>query len=142
MVKLEKSVSSGHPRVFSEPFGVSCKPSKPDSGKDRSVGNRGPDKPVPIAALLGAPIALVTIRNYGRGWNKPDDVLKYVADLLETQTGEVYPYPPWDEAVFADIIATVQFSDHRESALEVSGVHVCFSTYSGSAVWLRVFRSK
>jgi hypothetical protein len=43
---------------------------------------------------------------------------------------------------FADIIATVQFSDHTEGTLEVSSVHVCFSTHSRSALWLRVFPIK
>jgi hypothetical protein len=43
---------------------------------------------------------------------------------------------------FADIVATVQFSDHTEGTLEVSGPHVCFSTHSRSALWLRVFPTK
>jgi hypothetical protein len=43
---------------------------------------------------------------------------------------------------FADIIATVQFSDHTEGTLEVSGVHVCFSNHSRSALWLRASPAK
>jgi hypothetical protein len=41
-----------------------------------------------------------------------------------------------------DIIATVEFSDHTEGTLEVSGVHVCFSNHSRTALWLRVFPIK
>jgi hypothetical protein len=91
--------------------------------------------------MMDAPIEVAKIRRYGPGWKNPDDVRNLITKILKTQTAEVYGYEPWDEGVFADIIATVQFSDHLEGALEVSGGHVCFSDHPGSALWLRVFRN-
>jgi hypothetical protein len=99
-------------------------------------------KPTSIAELMGAPIDVVKIRRYSPAWKNPDDVRNRITKLLKTQTAEVYVYEPWAEAAFADIIATVQFSDHTEGTLEVSGVHVCFSNHSRSALWLRVFPIK
>ena len=99
-------------------------------------------KPTSIAELMGAPIEVVNIRSYGPGWKNPEDVQNLITKLLKTQTSGVYTYEPWAEAAFAAIIATVQFSDHSEGTLEVSGVHVCFSDHSRLALWLRVFRNK
>ena len=141
VLKLEKPVSGGNPRGW-EPFGATCKSLKPENGKDQRSYHPGWDKPVSIAEWMGAPIEVVKIRRYGPGWKKPDDVRQRVASLLKTQSGEVSPYEDWDEFVFADIIATVQFSDHTEGTLEVSGVHVCFTTHSGMALWLRDLPTK
>src|ERR1700730_14277147 len=55
---------------------------------------------------------VVKVRRYGPGWKSPADVRMRIVRLLTTQSGEVYPYEPWDEGAFADIVATVQFSDH------------------------------
>jgi hypothetical protein len=141
-LKLEKPASGGNPAGLLEPFGMSCKSRKQEAGRYRALDNGGLDKPTSIAELMGARINALKIRRYGPGWKKPDDVRKHLATLLKTQTREVYLYEPWDEAAFADIIATVQFSDHTEGTLEASGVHVCFSDHSGSALWLRGFPAK
>lgn len=114
-----------------------------EGGKEGSSNHAGWDKPISIAEWMGAPIKVVKIRRYGPGWKSPTDVRMRIVRLLQTQSGEVYPYEPWgDEAAFADIAATVQFSDHTEGALEISGVHVCFCTHSGTALWLRAFPNK
>ena len=124
-----------------EKFGRTCDPFNQKVGKSGPPANR-PMKPTSIAELMGAPMEVVKIRSYGPGWKNPEDVQNLITELLKTQTAEVYTYEPWAEAAFADIIATVQFSDHSEGTLEVSGVHVCFSDHSRSALWLRVFRNK
>jgi len=124
-----------------EKFGKTCDPFNQKFGKSGPPANR-PMKPTSIAELMGAPIEVVKIRSYGRGWKNPEDVQNLITKLLKTQTSEVYAYEPWAEAAFADIIARVQFSDHSEGTLEVSGVHVCFSDHSRLALWLRVFRNK
>jgi hypothetical protein len=124
-----------------EKFGKTCDPFNQKFGKSGPPANR-PMKPTSIAELMGAPIEVVKIRSYGPGWKNPEDVQNLITKLLKTQTAEVYTYEPWAEAAFADIIATVQFSDHSEGTLEVSGVHVCFSDHSRLALWLRVFRNK
>lgn len=117
-----------------EKFGKTCDPFNQKFGKSGPPANR-PMKPTSIAELMGAPIEVP-------GWKNPEDVQNLITKLLKTQTAEVYTYEPWAEAAFADIIATVQFSDHSEGTLEVSGVHVCFSDHSRLALWLRVFRNK
>lgn len=113
-------------------FGITCKSSKPDGG-----GYRNLEKAATIGELMGAPIKVVKIRRYGRGWKKPEDVRAEVTNLLERRTGEVYPSVPWDEMAYADIVATVEFADHTEGTLEDSGVHVCFTDHSGFALWTR-----
>jgi hypothetical protein len=122
-------------------FGNTCNPFNQTFGELGPPANQ-PMKPTSIAELMGAPIDVVKIRRYSPAWKNPDDVRNRITKLLKTQTAEVYVYEPWAEAVFADIIATVQFSDHTEGTLEVSGVHVCFSNHSRSALWLRVFPAK
>jgi hypothetical protein len=124
-----------------EKFGKTCDPFNQKFEKHGPPSNRAM-KPTPIAELMGAPIGVVKIRSYGPGWKNPEDVQNLITKLLKTQTAEVYTYEPWAEAAFADMIDTVQFSDHSEGTLEVSGVHVCFSDHSHSALWLRVFRNK
>jgi hypothetical protein len=122
-------------------FGTTCDPFNQKFGE---LGPPAPQpmKPTSIAELMGAPIGVVKIRRYGPAWKNPDDVRNRITKLLKTQTAEVYVYEPWAEAAFADIVVTVQFSDHTEGTLEVSNVHVCFSTHSRSALWLRVFPTK
>jgi hypothetical protein len=142
VLQLEKPVAGDNPRRLLGPFGATCKSVKQENGKERGSYHPGWDKPVSIAAWMGAPLEEVKIRRYGPGWKKSDDVRKRVASLLKTQSGEVYPYEPWAEGVFQDIVATIQFSDHAEGNLEVSGVHVCFSNHSGTALWLRVLPTK
>jgi hypothetical protein len=124
-----------------EKFGKTCDPFNQKFGKSGPPANR-PMKPTSIAELMGAPIEVVNIRSYGPGWKNPEDVQNLITKLLKTQTSGVYTYEPWAEAAFAASIATVQFSDHSEGTLEVSGVHVCFSDHSRLALWLRVFRNK
>lgn len=145
VLKLEKPVAGDNLhgfRVLAEPFGSTCKSVKQENGKDRGSYHPGWDKPVPIAEWMGAPIEVVKIRRYGHGWRKPDDVRTRVASLLKAQSGEVYPYPAWDEYVFQGIVATLQFSDNLEGTMEVSRVHVCFTDHSGMALWLRVLPAK
>jgi hypothetical protein len=113
-------------------FGKTC-----TAFKSATVNRRVVDKPVSVSELFGAQIGTIAIRRYGSGWKKPDDVRKYVSELLKTQTIEVYSYEPWDEFVFENIVADVQFSDHTAGVLEVSGVHICLSDHSRSVLWLR-----
>ncbi len=143
VLKLEKPVAGDNPRGLMEPFGTTCKSVKQESGKDWRSYHPSFDKPDSIAELMGEPIKVVIIHYDGRGWKKSDDVRRRVANLLSTQSGrEVGSFPTWDEAVFQDIVATVQFSDHVEGAMEVSGYHVCFTDHSGMVSWLRVLPNK
>lgn len=141
VLDLEEAHSGESPPGLLGAFGASCKSVK-ENGKEQGSYHPGWDKPISIAEWMGAPIKVVKVRRYGRGWKSPADVRMRIVRLLTTQSGEVYPYEPWDEVAFADIVATVQFSDHTEGALEVSGVHVCFCTHSGTPLWLRVFSNK
>ena len=140
VLDLEKPTSTDNSPHLGK-FGQTCDPFNQKFGEHGPPANQ-PLKPTSIAELMGAPIDVVKIRHYAPAWKNPDDVRSLITKLLKTQTAEVYVYEPWDEAVFSDIIATVQFSDHTEGTLEVSGVHVCFSTHSRSALWLRVFPAK
>ena len=91
-----------------------------------------------IAELFGAPIEVVRIRRYSPGRKSADDVKKHVAEILGMHAWPgLFGSVPWQEVVFADIVATVQFSDHTEGTFEESGGHVCFSNHSGSAFWTR-----
>jgi hypothetical protein len=117
------------------PFGKTC--SAFSNPKD---GYRSLDGVASLADLIGAPIEVVKIRRYGSGQQKLDreEVRKHVINLLKAQTGEVYRYQPWDEAVFIGLVAKIQFFDHTEGVLEESGVHVCFSDYTGLVWWTRI----
>jgi len=142
VLDLEKSAPRNNSSPWvSNTFGKTCNPF------DQKFGEHGPSpnqpmKPTSIAELMGAPIEVVKVRRYGPDWKNADDVRNLITKLLKTQTTEISGYEPWDEFVFPDIVATVQFSDHTEGTLEVSGPHVCFSNHSRSAVWLRVFATK
>jgi hypothetical protein len=140
VIDLEKLAPANN-SPFLGAFGKTCNPFNQKFGE---LGPPAPQpmKPTSIAELMGAPIDIVKIRRYGPAWKNPDDVRNRITKLLKTQTAEVYVYEPWAEPAFSDIIATVQFSDHTEGTLEVSSVHVCFSTHSRSALWLRVFPTK
>jgi hypothetical protein len=118
-------------------FGESCSSFRPAHGKNGVL-----DKPVSIAELFGAQITVIRIRRYGPGWKKPEDVRRYVSELLKVQTMEVYDYEPWAEMTYENIGATVEFSDHTEGLLEDSSGHVCFSDHSRSVLWLRFFPIK
>jgi hypothetical protein len=131
VLDLDKPARSNDQPVF-ERFGKTC-----DSYKHEGSGYRVLDKAATIGELMGSPIKVVKIRRYGRGWKKPEDVRAEIAKLLERRTGEVYAYEPWDEMAYADIVATVQFSDDTEGTLEDSGAHVCFTDHSGTALWTR-----
>ncbi len=136
VMDLEKSHShEDQPRVLG--FGASCKSVKKND-KESGSYQPGSDQPISIAEWMGAPVEVVKVRRYDRSWKSPAGVRMRIVRLLQTKSGEVYPYEPWDEMAFRDIVATVQFSDHTEGSLELSGVHVCFSTHSGTALWLRV----
>ena len=137
VIDLEKPHSGQSPPGLLAPFGASCKTVK-ENTKEPSSYHPGWDKPISVSEWMGAPIKVVKVRRYGPGWKSRADVRVRIVRVLKTQSGEVYPYRPWDEAAFADIVATVQFSDHTKGALEVSGVHVCFCTHSGTVLWLRV----
>jgi hypothetical protein len=97
------------------------------------------DKPVPIAELFGAPIAVVRVRRYGTGREKPDrdEVRQRVAKILHAQTDDIARGILWSEAAFADLLATIEFSDHTKGVLEGSGGHVCFSDHAGTVWYLR-----
>ena len=137
VMDLEKSHShEDQPRVLG--FGASCKSVKKND-KESGSYHPGWDEPISIPEWMRAPVEVVKVRHYGPSWKSPADVRMRIVRLLQTKSGDVFPYEPWDEMAFADIVATVQFSDHTEGSLEVSGVHVCFSTHSGTALWLRVF---
>ena len=142
VLDLEKPAPANNSPVWvANSFGKTCDPFNQKFGELGPPASQ-PMKPTSIAELMGAPIEVVKIRRYSPAWKNPDDVRNRITKLLKTQTAEVYVYEPWAEAAFADIIATVQFSDHTEGTLEVSGVHVCFSNHSRSALWLRVFPAK
>jgi hypothetical protein len=136
---LEKQTPADKPYV--EKFGKACDRFNQKSEQHGPSGVRS-TKPATIIELMGAPIEVVKIRHYGRTWKNQDEVRNRVTKLINTRTSEVYNYEPWAEFVFADIIATVQFSDHSEGALEVSGVHACFSDHSHFLLWLRVWSDK
>jgi hypothetical protein len=114
-------------------FGKTC----PSQGPEASL-YRDLERPASISELLGAPLEVVRIRSYGAHWKKFDDVRKRVIQVLETQTGTIYPGEVWDEMVLADIVATIRFSDGSEGALEESGGHVCFTDHSKSTAWARI----
>jgi hypothetical protein len=136
---LEKPTSIGNVHV--EKFGKACDRFNQRSAQHGPWGVRS-TKPATIAELMGTPIEIVKILQYGQSWTNPDEVRNRVTKLINTRASEVYNYEPWAEFVFADIIATVQFSDHSEGALEVSGVQACFSDHSHSVLWLRVWSDK
>jgi hypothetical protein len=117
------------------PFGKTC--SAFGSPKD---GYRSLDGAASIADLIGAPIEVVKIRRYGSGSEKADrdEVRKHVLKLLAEETSEEYRYEPWDEAVYAGLVAKIQFFDHTEGVLEESGNHVCFSDFNGQVWWTRI----
>ncbi|PYV56671.1 MAG: hypothetical protein DMG98_12390 [Acidobacteria bacterium] len=111
-IALEK-VPDIRSRSF-ERFGLSCR------------------KPAPVLQWIGAPIRSVTLRRYGPGWKNQYTVRNHLSKLLTAQTREVFTYEAWAEAVFADMIATIEFSDHTQRPLEISGPHVCFLPRSGT----------
>ena len=115
-------------------FGEACKALSSAEGPDRRL-----DKPVPIAELFGGPIAVVRVRRYGTGREKPDrdEVLQRVAKILQAQTDDIARGILWSEAAFADLLATIEFSDHTKGVLEESGGHVCFSDHAGTVWYLR-----
>jgi hypothetical protein len=119
------------------PFGASCHSSRHAT---LQMGNL--NRATSMAALIGDPKAIVRVWRYGPAWKSPHAVRAYVAKLLQTQSGEIFDYEPWAEFVLPDIAATIQFSDKKEGALEVSGVHACFIDPAGSVVWVRVFPKK
>jgi hypothetical protein len=135
VIDLEKQTSTGD--GFAERFGKACDRFNQKSAQHGPWGVRS-TRPTTITELMGAPIEVIKIRRYGRNWKNPDDVRNRVTKLIRTRTSEVYNYEPWAEFVYADIIATVQFSDHSEDVLEVSGVHACFSDHFHAPEWLRV----
>lgn len=143
VMDLEKLAPANNSSAWVGPnnFGKTCNPFNQKVGELGPPANQ-PMKPTSIAELMGAPIDVVKIRRYGTAWKNPDDVRNLITKLLKTQATEISGYEPWAEAVFPDIIATVQFSDHTEGTLEVSGVHVCFSNHSRSALWLRVYPTR
>jgi hypothetical protein len=117
------------------PFGKTCSAFR--APKD---GYRSLDGTASIADLIGAPIEVVKVRRYGSGQEKPDreEVRKFFTNLLKAETSEAYRYEPWDEMVFTSFVAKIQFYDHTEGVLEQSGVHVCFSDYTGLVWWTRI----
>jgi hypothetical protein len=117
------------------PFGKTCSAFR--APKD---GYRSLDGSASIADLIGAPIEVVKVRRYGSGQEKPDreEVRKFFTNLLKAETSEAYRYEPWDEMVFTGFVAKIQFYDHTEGVLEQSGVHVCFSDYTGLVWWTRI----
>jgi hypothetical protein len=117
------------------PFGQTCKAAP----KATSPYYNSPSfQPVSIADLLRAPVTQVTIRRYGFGWKTQDDVSKRVLIVLGARTSDISGYEPWDEVVFPNIVATLQFADKKEGTLEISGVHVCFADHSGAVIWTRI----
>jgi hypothetical protein len=116
-------------------FGEACKAFSSAQGTDRRL-----DKPVPIAELFGAPIAVVKIRRYDRQLQNSDlpEVRARVAKILHAQTNEIARGILWSEASFADLVATTEFSDHTKGVLEESGGHVCFSDHAGTVWYLRI----
>ena len=117
------------------PFGKTCSAFR--APKD---GYRSLDGTASIADLIGAPIEIVKVRRYGSGQEKPDreEVRKFITNLLKAETSEAYRYEPWDEMVFTGFVAKIQFYDHTEGVLEQSGVHVCFSDYTGLVWWSQI----
>jgi hypothetical protein len=116
-------------------FGEACKAFSSAEGPDRRL-----DKPVPIAELFGGPIAVVRVRKYGPGREKPDrdEVRARVARILHAQTDDIARGMLWSEATFAGLVATIEFSDHTKGVLEESGGHVCFSDHGGTVWYLRI----
>jgi len=98
-----------------------CSSFRPAHGKNGEL-----DKPVSIAELFGAQIAVIRIRSCGRGWKKPEDVRRHISETLKMQTVEVYDYEPWAEMTYENLVATVKFSDRTAGVLEDSSGHVCF----------------
>jgi len=45
---------------------------------------------------------------------------------------------PWAEGVSLDLVVAVEFSDGKESPLEISGGHVCFADHSNQPWWVSV----
>lgn len=136
---LEKQTSTGN--AYAERFGKAYDRFNQKSEQHGPWGVRS-TKPATVIELMRASVEVVKISHYGRTWKNQDEVRNRVTKLFNTRTSEVYNYEPWAEFVFADIIATVQFSDHSEGALEVSEVHACFSDHSHFLLWLRVSSDK
>ena len=128
-IALEK-VPDIRSRSF-ERFGLSCRKSEHIASSSDSFPAVW-DKPAPVLQWIGAPIRSVTLRRYGPGWKNQYTVRNHLSKLLTAQTREVFTYEAWAEAVFADMIATIEFSDHTQRPLEISGPHVCFLPRSGT----------
>jgi hypothetical protein len=116
-------------------FGEACKAFSSAEGPDRRL-----DKADPIAELFGGPIAVVRVRRYGPGREKPDrdEVRQRVTKILHAQTHDIARGILWSEATFAGLVAAVEFSDHTKGVLEESGGHVCFSDHAGTVWYLRI----
>jgi hypothetical protein len=116
-------------------FGEACKAFSSAEGPDRRL-----DTPVPLAELLGGPIAVVRVRRYGPGHEKPDrdEVRQRVAKILHARTDDIARGILWSEATFAGLVVTIEFSDHSKGVLEESGGHVCFSDHAGTVWYLRI----
>jgi hypothetical protein len=115
-------------------FGQSCK-ATPNAS---SPYYHSSFQPVSIADLLRAPAAEVKILRYGPGWKNQDDIRERLLDVLGARTLEISGFESWDEFVPPDIVARIQFVDKTQGALEVSGVHVCFTDHSGAVIWTRI----
>jgi hypothetical protein len=116
-------------------FGEACKAFNSTEGPNRRL-----DKPVPIADLFGAPIAVVKIRRYDASLHKPElsEARARVAKLLHAQTDGIDRGILWSEAAFAGLVAITEFPDHTQGVLEESGGHVCFSDHAGTVWYLRI----
>jgi hypothetical protein len=116
-------------------FGEACKAFNSTPAPDRRL-----DKPVPIAELFGASIAIVKIRRYYAPLQNSDlpEVRARVARILHAQTDDIARGILWSEAAFTGLVATTEFSDHTRGVLEESGGHVCFSDHAGTVWYLRI----
>jgi hypothetical protein len=114
-------------------FGSTC-----HATSDAKSPYLGTYKPVTIADLLAEPVAIVKVTAYGTRWTSPDEIRGRLLQVLVAGADAPLPYEPWDEGVFPDIVATIQFADKKRGTFEESGGHVCFTDPSGAVIWTRV----
>jgi hypothetical protein len=133
--KAPRPLTGGGGIVFlaNHPFGANC----------HAVGDaRSPYyssyKPTSIAGMMGGPVAAIRITQYGNGWKSPDELRATIAKVWAAQSDGAAPGAEWDEAVFTDIVGSIEFKDGTTRAFEESGGHVCFVDHNGAAIWTRV----
>jgi hypothetical protein len=114
-------------------FGKSCKSPGERVGFEQTFASSKS-----VYDLLRAPVRRLRVREYSDRWQTRRDVEKMLLDVLMKKTDVAFGSVPWAEGVNLDLVVTVEFSDAKESALEISGWHVCLVDHSNQVCWVTV----